>query len=302
MMPGLPRFTLRKSMLISRTLQSDLLLVLVTLLAAAGWMFSKEALAGLTPLLFIGIRFCSAGAILGLAGAGSVKALSASDWQRALLTGLAMATAMSFWIMGLHHATNLGIGAFIASLGVVLTPLVARVLFGIRTARSTWLAVATALVGLGCLRLEGGLSLSASDSYFLAAAVAFSVHFNFNSRFAARIPALPLTAIQLGVTGLVSLGLFGLLEPAPHWPGTSILGWLIASILIGTCLRFFLQVKAQGMAQVSHAAVIMTLEPVWTALLSSVWFADRMTALQLLGCSIIFMALLISRWRMLFRR
>ncbi|GGX55334.1 permease [Saccharospirillum salsuginis] len=289
-------------MSVSRTVQSDLLLVLVTLLAAAGWMFSKEALVGLTPLLFIGVRFFSAGLILGLVGGRSLKALSIGDWHRALLTGLAMATAMSFWIMGLSLATNLGIGAFIASLGVVLTPLMARLLFGVRTAPTTWVAVGTALVGLALLRLEGGFSLSASDGFFLAAAVAFSVHFNLNSRFAARIPALPLTAIQLGVTGLASLTLFSFLEPAPVWPGWSILGWLTASILLGTCLRFFFQVKAQGMAQVSHAAVIMTLEPVWTALLGSLWFAERMSPLQLLGCCIIFGALLISRWRLLFRR
>lgn len=289
-------------MILSRTLQSDLLLVLVTLLAAAGWMFSKEALVGLSPLLFIGVRFLSAGVILGLFGQRALRTLSPADWRRGLLTGLAMATAMSFWIMGLHLATNLGIGAFITSLGVVLTPLMARLLFGVRTATSTWVAVGTALVGLALLRLEGGFTLSLSDGFFLAAALSFSVHFNLNSRFAARIAALPLTAVQLSVTGIVSLGLFALLEPSPQWPGLDILGWLAASILFGTCLRFFFQVKAQGMAQVSHAAVIMTLEPVWTALLGGFWFAERMSPLQLLGCCIIFGALLISRWRMLFRR
>jgi drug/metabolite transporter (DMT)-like permease len=140
-----------------------------------------------------------------------------------------------------------------------------------------------------------------SDGFFLAAALSFSVHFNLNSRFAAGIPALPLTAIQLGVTGLVALFLFGLFEAAPQWPVASIFGWLVVSVLFGTCLRFFLQVKAQGMAQVSHAAVIMTLEPVWVALLSSVWFSERMSPVQLSGCFLIFSALLVSRWRLLLR-
>jgi drug/metabolite transporter (DMT)-like permease len=286
----------------NRALQSDLLLILVTLLAAAGWIFTKEALVGLTPLLFVGIRFLSAGLLLGMLGIGSLKRLPPAAWRRSLLTGAAMAVALSFWIMGLNLASNLGIGAFITSLGVVLTPVLGRLMFKARTRTSTWVAVGIALLGLVMLRLEGGFLLSLSDGFFLLAALAFSVHFNLNSRFAADIPALPLTAIQLGVTGLVALLLFGLFEPAPQWSALSIFGWLLASVLLGTCLRFFLQVKAQGMAQVSHAAVIMTLEPVWVALLSSVWFSERMTPVQLTGCCLIFSALLVSRWRLLLRR
>jgi drug/metabolite transporter (DMT)-like permease len=43
----------------------------------------------------------------------------------------------------------------------------------------------------------------------------------------------------------------------------------------------------------------MTLEPIWTALLAGVWFAETMTVMQIIGCSLIFSALLVSRWRWL---
>lgn len=282
--------------------RSDLILILVTLLAAMGWIFSKEALTGMTPLLFVGVRFLSAGIVLAILGNAALKRLPTDDWGRALLTGLAMATALSLWILGLHHADNLGIGAFLTSLNVVLIPIVGRLLFGARTARSTWVALLIAMLGMAFLRLESGFVLSVSDGYFLASAVAFSLHFNLNSRFAVNLPALPLTAIQLSTTGIIGLLLSLWLEPTPERPELAIVGWLTASILIGTCLRFFFQVKAQGMAPVSHAAVIMTLEPIWTALLGSIWFAEQMSALQLAGCGLIFGALLISRWRMLLRR
>lgn len=100
----------------------------------------------------------------------------------------------------------------------------------------------------------------------------------------------------------MALGLGLLLEPAPGLPDLNILGWLLASVLIATCLRFWLQVKAQGLATASHAAVILTLEPVWASLAGLLWFGQYMSFLQLLGCGVIFSALLISRWRVLFRR
>ncbi|WP_409522948.1 DMT family transporter [Nitrincola sp. MINF-07-Sa-05] len=282
--------------------RSDLLLVLVTLLAGLGWVFSREALLGMAPLFFIGVRFLCASLILAVPGWTGLRHLAAESWRRALLTGVVMGLAMCLWIMGLQHTENMGIGAFLTSLGVVLIPIVGKVLFGAPTARSTWVAVVIALAGLACLRLEGGFSLSLSDLYFLGAAVVFSLHFNLNSRYAARLPALPLTAIQLGVTGLLALALSLLLEPTPEVPGSAVIGWLLASIVIGTCMRFFIQVKAQGMAPVSHAAVIMTLEPVWTSLLGVFWFAETMTVIQLFGCCLIFGALLVSRWRLLLRR
>ncbi len=37
--------------------KADLLLVLTTILAAAGWIFSKESIQGLPPFGFIGLRF-----------------------------------------------------------------------------------------------------------------------------------------------------------------------------------------------------------------------------------------------------
>ncbi|MCH8553324.1 MAG: DMT family transporter [Natronospirillum sp.] len=178
-------------------LKSDVWLILVTLFAGFGWVFSAEALVGMTPLLFIGTRFLLAGFILIGFGWGALHKLSRQDWRHALLTGAVMGLALSCWIMGLALADNMGIGAFIASLAVVFVPIVGKLLFGASTSLSTWVAIAVALVGLAFLRLEEGLSLSASDAFFLMAALGFSVHFNLNTRFASSIPALPLTALQL---------------------------------------------------------------------------------------------------------
>ena len=283
-------------------LRADFWLLLVTVLAAFGWVFSSMALDGMAPLLFMAGRFLMAGLVLTLAGWRSLKALSRQSWRYSLVTGAVMGLAMAFWINGLARADNMGIGAFLTSLGVVFVPIVGRLFFGASTSTSTWLAVAVALLGLALLRLEGGFALSLSDAFFLGAALVFSLHFNLNSRLARHIPALPLTTIQLLVTGALCLLLSLLVEPRPLWPKASILAWLLASALIATCLRFWLQIKAQGLANVSHAAVIMTLEPVWTALFGLIWFAQYLSLLQLLGCLLIFSALLISRWRLLLRR
>ena len=286
-----------------QSLKADVVLVLVTIIAALGWLFSHHALDGLPPLLFIGIRFLAGGLILGVIGMRGLSRLqgNAKVFRQSLATGLALSVAMMCWIMGLQLTTAMGPGAFISSLGVIIAPIMAGVLFHARIARSTWVAALVATVGMACLALQPGMAIHTADLFFLASALAFSVQFNLNSRFAGKIPALPLTAIQLSVVGLVTLAISAAMESWPDHVSTATWLWVVTSILIATCLRFYLQVSAQGRTPLSHAAFIMTLEPVWTAILALVWLGERMHPQQVVGSALILCALVISRWRSIVR-
>lgn len=283
---------------------ADFLLLIVTLLAAAGWMFSKEALVGLPPLLFIGTRFFLAGLVIALFCLPSLKRLSKSGYWQGIKVGLLFAAAMTCWVNGLFHIHHVGEGAFITSMAVVLIPIFARIWFNERPPLSTWLALPMACLGLGFLSLNNGFRLESGQLFFLVAAVFFAVHFNMITQVVNEVGALPLTAIQLMVVGVITFSLSSGIEQWPTQVEPAILMWLLASALIATSLRFFIQTYAQGMAPASHTALILTIEPVWTALVAGFWLGETMSLFQLIGCSCIFTALLISRWRwvmMLFR-
>ncbi|MCC4290874.1 DMT family transporter [Vreelandella aquamarina] len=276
--------------------QADALLLLVTVLAASGWIFSKEALAGMPPLLFIGTRFLLAGVILLGFAWPTLRHLPARRIRRGLLVGVLFSAAIAFWVLGLHHSQHLGESAFINSLGILLVPVVARLLFGDRPPRSTWVALPVALLGFALLSLNAGFNVEASQLLMVCAALCFALLINVNTRVVRNVPALPLTTLQLISVGVVLTGLSLVVEHQPLALSPSILGWFMTSVLLASSLRFFLQIKAQSMTTPSHAAVILMLEAVWTALFAAWWFGETMTALQLLGCSLIFMALLINRW------
>lgn len=278
-------------------LKADFLLVIVTLLAAAGWIFSKETLQGMPPILFIGIRFLLAGIVLAMLGLSAFKKLSVRGLKRSLMTGAVFAIAMMFWIMGLFNAEHVGEGAFITSMGVVLVPIMARWIFGDTPPLSTWMALPVAISGLALLSLDNGLHLDSGQLFFLAAATVFALHFNLNTRMVAEVPVLVLTSIQLMVVGVVALVVSLQVEEWPMVVSDHIWGWLLASAIIATSLRFYLQTFAQGLAPASHAAVILTIEPIWTTLLAGWWFGEVLSLVQIAGCGLIFSALLINRWQ-----
>lgn len=280
-----------------KAMKAELLLILATLLAGAGWIFSKEALAGLPPLLFIGIRFFLAGVLLAL--------FCRKDWSQlkepsslipSVQLGGLMAVAMTFWILGLTFSSHLGEGAFISSLGVVLVPVVARLLFSERPPSCVWLALPIALTGLASLSLERGMHFEAGQWYFLLAALTFALQFNLVSRLSTRIPVMLLTSVQLVLVGVCVFLLSVLTERWPSYVPSHTWGWLAASIVLATSLRFLVQTWGQSLSPASHAAVIMNLEPVWAALLAVVWLNEVMGGWQWLGCSLIFVAMLVSRW------
>ncbi|WP_447553986.1 DMT family transporter [Vreelandella sp. EE22] len=276
--------------------QADVLLLLVTLMAAGGWIFSKEALAGMPPLLFIGTRFLLAGLILLGFAWPSLSRMPARRIRRGVLVGFLFSVATGFWIMGLSFSSHLGESAFITSLGILMVPVIGLLLFGDKPPRTTWIALPVALIGFGLLSLNAGFRIEMSQLLMVCAALGFALLINVNTRVVRNVAALPLTTLQLLAVGTVLTLVSLLFERQSVTMSTSILGWLLASVILASSLRYFIQIKAQGMTTPSHASVILMLEAVWTALIAAWWFNETMTVLQLLGCSLIFLALLINRW------
>lgn len=298
-------------------LRSDLLLVVVTLLAAAGWIFSREAVLAMPPLLFMAIRFLLAASLLACIAHRQLAKLTAADVKRAMRVGLVFGIAMSLWVSGLAKSSHVGEAAFIASLGIILVPVIGRIFFREPIPLNTWLAMPWAIAGLACLSLSKQLQFETAHLLLLGSAAIFALYFNLNTRAAndqttesrdgaphqsARIPVLALTTLVLATVGLVTGTLSALLE---EWRPTLtafeplLILWITLSALISTALRFLVQTYAQSLTRHSNGVVIMILEPVWTAMIAALWFGEDMTTIQLLGCGLIFMSLLINRMKAL---
>lgn len=283
----------------AHSFKNDFLLVGVTLLAAAGWMFSKFSLQGMPPLYFLGIRFTLAGLVLAVFAAPQLRRLNRQQWQKAGALGTLFAVALMIWITGLHHTEHVGEGAFITSMGVVIVPVFARFVFKEDLPLSTWVAIPVAIAGLGLLSLNRGVRLEPGQILFLVAATIFALHFNLITRVVGSVPAMALTAIQLTLVGTLSWLTALVLEDYPAQVSNATWGWILAAALLASSARFLLQTYAQARASASHAAIIMVLEPVWASLMAGLWLGESMTILQLAGCSLIFTALLVNRWRVI---
>jgi len=280
---------------LSKSRQAELVLVATTIIAASGWIFSKQAIAGLPAFGFIGLRFLVASLCLLPFCYRSFAQVKPGLLIKGFLIGGLLGSGLMLWIYAVSISDTLGEGAFIMSLSMLFVPLVAWPLFGNKPGRSFWRAIPFAIAGLILLAAANGWQQSSSQLWFALAALMLAVHFNFNSRYAQRIPVLLLTCLQLFGTGLIGLVLSFWFDVWPESISSSTWGWFTLSVLVATSLRYVLQTLGQKGTSNENAAIIMILEPMWTLLFSMLWFAETMSAAKMAGCVLILFAILINR-------
>ena len=183
----------------------------------------------------------------------------------------------------------------------MLVPVIGRIFFGEKLGISLIIALLPAVMGLALLSLrldENGRILWSFDTthlLFFISTIGFAFHVIYTTRYSKRIPVLALTTIQLlAITFVATVAALSFEQWPAELSKVSWL-WLLCSAVIATSLRFALQTKSMVHLNPNHAVMIFMLEPVWTSFLGA-WFLDEsMETKQVLGCCLIFCALIIYR-------
>lgn len=245
---------------------------------------------------FVGLRFTLAAVIFLPLSFHSIKLLSNTQRLKASAVGLAYILTMILWISGLIYSEDLGEGAFIYSLSMLIAPLMSWVLFKHQPKKAFWFALPIAALGLYFLSIKQGfIHLSLSNILFLLGSISAALYFVLNNQFAKEIDSLSLTTIQLAIVG-ISAGIYSLIFEKWHFPiPTETWYWFLGSVILTTNIRVLLQTIAQRRCHVNTAAIIMLLEPVWTLLLG--WFVlnEEIFFTKIIGCVLIFSAIFIYR-------
>ncbi|MFV0576495.1 MAG: DMT family transporter [Vibrio sp.] len=275
--------------------KAALILVVTTILAGLGWIFSKQAIVELPPYAFIGIRFVIASILLVPFCYRHFRQLTQKQIINAASVGVIMSLVLLTWVSAISVTDTLAEGAFISSLSMLFAPLVGWMILKQKPMRIFWISLPFAVLGLAFLSLSNGYQYSPSQIWFLISAIMLAFHFNFNAKYAQSVPTLVLACIQLLVVGIIASGASLLLEEWPESVSNTTWTWAALSILLSTSLRYVMQTFGQKLTSSSNAAIIMILEPVWASGLSVMFYGDALTAGKVIGCSLILWSLFVYR-------
>lgn len=268
---------------------TEALLLLVAVIWGGSYSAAKTATAQVPVLQFLVLRFGLTFLLL----LPALRGLAVPDWRAALgsasvlgLNLLAIFVCETFGV-SLTTASN---AAFLISLCVAFTPLCEWWLLRERPGRAVLSAAALSLLGAGLLAFQhGGVSgLAWGDGLMVLAAFLRGAMVCLTRRHGQRhgLPALTVTAVQMGVMALGSAALM-LAVQGPGWPPlprtVPFWGAMAFLVLLCTLFAFFVQNHAASRTSPSRVALLMGSEPLWGALIAMLWMGERMTAQGWLG-------------------
>jgi drug/metabolite transporter (DMT)-like permease len=267
-------------------------LIAVTAVWGVTFVQVKDAIELYPLFAFLAVRFAIATATLAVPGAARVRALGRTGVVAGAFLGILLAAGYALQTAGLERTTVSSTG-FITGMYVVLTPVIALLLFRARIGLAAWGGVAVSTLGLAMLSgIQAGSSTG--DLLVLAGAAVYSLQIVLMERFAPRFDPLAFTLVEMfaAFVGLcaVAVALGDLAVPR---------GWTVWSALVVTgvfasALAFLVQTWAQRRTSATRTALAFTMEPVWAALFGYTLAGDRLGAWGWGGCAAIMLGIVLA--------
>lgn len=287
----------------NRRIQADMTLTLCALVWGATFVTVKAALQHASVFVFMGLRFGFAAALMAIVFAATGRRLTRAEIWPGVRIGLFMFGGYLLQTTGLLRTTP-SKAAFITGFSVVLVPLLEAVFSRRRIHLWVWGGALGAFAGLYYLSVPpaGIRELNTGDLLVLGCAAMFAGHILLVGHYSRRRSVSALSFVQVATTAVFTLtalpaaALAGWEAPRAEWDAHLILAVFITAVL-ATAGAFSVQVWAQQYTTAAHAAILLTLEPVFAALTSYIVMHERLSKRGLLGGALILAGILLAELR-----
>ncbi|MDO4543254.1 MAG: DMT family transporter [Clostridia bacterium] len=194
----------------------------------------------------------------------------------------------------IYGTTAVGKAGFITTLYVILVPIFGMI-FKKKVSLQIWISVLIAVIGLYLLCVKEGFSVDLPDLYVLVCAVAYSFYILAVDRYANRVNTFLFSTIQLFVCGLISAVCMFIFETVVWADILSMWFPIVYTGVFSSAIAFTLEAVAQKNTDPAISSLIFCLESVFAALAGWLILNETMTGNEVLGCGLMFIAVVLSQ-------
>ena len=207
--------------------------------------------------------------------------------------GIILTISTTFQQIGLLHTTA-GKAGFITALYILIVPILG-IFLGKKAGIKVWISVVLALGGMYLLCVTSEFTIAFGDLMVLACAFVFSLHILAVDHFSPMVDGVKLSCIQFFVCGTLSSFPMFLLEHPQL--GQILDAWLPIAYagILSSGVAYTLQIITQKHLNPTVASLLMSLESVSAALTGWLVLHERLSARELLGCVLVFAAIILSQ-------
>ena len=290
----------------NRKMLGNLLLTLTAMIWGTAFVGQRVGMESIEPFTFTAARMALAAVAVGMVSLivgrkkpenenrviESEKQITRYTLIGGLCCGVFLTAGSLFQQVGVVY-TSAGKAGFITAMYMLLVPVINFLFFKKRNSLRVWLAVLVGVAGMYLLCMTEGFSLAKGDTLVLICAFMFSGHILCCDYFAPRGKAITISAIQFAVTSLIS-AIFAFLFEEPSW--AKVVSAMIPILycgLISGGVGYTLQIVAQKYTDPTIASLLMSLESVFAVIAGALLLGERMSGRELLGCMVMFAAIVL---------
>lgn len=272
-------------------------LILTTIIWGSSFVVMKNSVDLIPPCYLLALRFTVAAVCMLAVFWPQNKGMSRKDIQYGAILGIFLFTSYVFQTYGLKYTTA-SKNAFITTLYVIIVPFLHWAFNRKRPSGRNLVAAVLAVIGLALLSLEGDMGINLGDFLTLICGIFFAVHIVFIDRYTEEHSPVRLTTMQMITSAVLGWIL------APALDGKMDMGILNTSLILGllylgifsTMIGFLLQNVGQKYLSPNTSSILLSFESVFGLTFSVILLGDHLTAKLLLGCAMMFGAVIISEY------
>ncbi len=274
-------------------IQADFILLFTALVWGSGFIAQRVAAPFTSIFFYNGGRF--------LIGALLILPLIRFRLKipRQELPGVVAAGCLLFAAGALQQAgmrtTSAANAGFITGLYVVMVPIFLYMIWKERQPWTIWISAFLAVIGMLLLSTGGIIRFVPGDLLEFLGAILWAFHVIVVSNSVKKLNPLQFAVAQFLICAVLNLLIAFIFEPAsiqvlPNYWWTIVYNG-VASVAIG----FTLQGVGQKHAPPTDAALILSMESVFAALLGFLFLSERFTLVQTIGSALVMAAILLSQ-------
>lgn len=275
--------------------------IIMLWLTAAIWGFAfvaqRAGMEFIGPFTYNGIRFLLGSiSLIPLIIRMNYKVKTPSGKQKNILKGGLLAGLVLFIGASLQQAgmvyTEAGKAGFITGFYVILVPLIG-IFIGQHITKLLWAGAIIALAGLYLLTINGPFVLQKGDMLILLSAFFWAVHVQLINKLVDTHAALPLSAFQFAVCGILSLATGFIFE------NVNLHSILLAAVpllyggFMSVGIAYTMQVVAQQHVHPAYASIILSFETVFAVLGGWLMLGEMLSLQNLVGCALMLAGIMI---------
>ena len=211
--------------------------------------------------------------------------------------GLVLFVASTLQQFGMFFDTDAGKAGFITALYIVIVPILG-IFIKKKIRPLIWFCVLLGAAGFYLLTMAGkgsGFELKLGDLFCLLCAIAFSVHILVIDHFSPKCDGVKMSCIQFFVAGILGVICMFIFESPDFRQILSVWFPIIYAGVFSAGIGYTLQIVGQKNADPAAASLILSLESVVAVITGALILHEKMTLIELLGCVVIFAAVIIAQ-------